>query len=123
MSPSERPDRKPLSPRQVEQVADVMFALSTASRVAILDQLRLGPATVSGLMEATGMEQSAVSHQLRVLREHRLVRASRDGRRRVYELYDDHVALLFDEAIRHITDTSGASKARRGAARLRRGAR
>jgi DNA-binding transcriptional ArsR family regulator len=123
MSPTERPAGESLSPRQIEEVADVMFALSTVSRVTILDRLRLGPHTVSELVEAVGMEQSAVSHQLRVLREHRLVRASRDGRRRVYELYDDHVALLFDEAIRHVTDTAGAAGARRGAARLRRGAR
>ena len=56
-----------------EQVADAMFALSTPSRVQILGFLLAGPKTVSDLMDALDMEQSAVSHQLRVLREHRLV--------------------------------------------------
>jgi DNA-binding transcriptional ArsR family regulator len=61
--------------RQAERVADAMFALSTPSRVQILLCLMDGPRSVSDLVEALGFEQSAVSHQLHVLREHALVRA------------------------------------------------
>ena len=79
-----------------------MFALSTPSRVQILGCLLDGPHTVTELMADLGMEQSAVSHQLRVLREHMLVTAERDGRKRVYALYDEHVVTLLEEALRHV---------------------
>jgi DNA-binding transcriptional ArsR family regulator len=109
-----------LSAREAEKVADAMFALSTPSRVLILSRLRERPHTVGELTEAIGMEQSAVSHQLRVLREHRLVVAERQGRQRVYTLHDEHVASLLDEAIGHVADLSRDSRKRGGASRLRR---
>jgi DNA-binding transcriptional ArsR family regulator len=84
-----------------EQIADIMFALSSPARVRLLSELLAGPCSVSELMEATGMEQSAVSHQLRVLREHRLVDVKRDGRRRVYAVTDQDIASLLDAARRH----------------------
>jgi DNA-binding transcriptional ArsR family regulator len=103
--------------RVAEQVADAMFALSTPSRVEILYALLEGPQTVSELMEALGMEQSAVSHQLRILREHTLVRVERRGRQRLYSLYDEHVVALLDEAVRHVerrTPAAGRLRGRRG---------
>ena len=98
----------------VDAVADAMFALSSTSRVRILMLLRSRPCTVSELTEATGMEQSAVSHQLRVLREHRIVSVERIGRRRRYALYDEDVATLLDAALHHITAPS-SRQARRAA--------
>jgi DNA-binding transcriptional ArsR family regulator len=91
-----------------ERLADTMFALSTPSRVQILGCLLSGPHTVTELMAALGMEQSAVSHQLRVLREHALVRVERDGRTRVYALYDAHVVTLLDGALRHVEQRNKA---------------
>jgi ArsR family transcriptional regulator, nickel/cobalt-responsive transcriptional repressor len=84
------------------RLADTMFALSTPSRVLILGCLLAGPRSVSGITESLGMEQSAVSHQLRVLREHRLVRAERAGRRRLYALYDEDVSVLLEAGLRHV---------------------
>jgi DNA-binding transcriptional ArsR family regulator len=98
-----------------ERVADTMFALSTPSRVQILVCLLQRPHSVSELIDALGMEQSAVSHQLRVLREHKLVEAQREGRRQMYTLSDEHVAALLDDALRHVEERD----ARRP--RLRRG--
>ena len=92
--------------RLAERLADTMFALSTPSRVQILGCLLDGPHTVTELMAALGMEQSAVSHQLRVLREHMLVKVERQGRRRVYALYDEHVVALLEEALRHVEHRS-----------------
>jgi ArsR family transcriptional regulator, nickel/cobalt-responsive transcriptional repressor len=83
-------------------VADTMQALATPSRVRILGRLRNGPESVSALAEAVAMEPSAVSHQLRLLRHLGFVTGRRDGRRVVYDLYDDHVAHLLDEAISHV---------------------
>lgn len=89
-----------------EQVADVMFALSTPSRVQILGCLLDQAHDVSSLAARIGLEQSAVSHQLRVLREHSLVRVERRGRRRVYMLFDGHVDTLLNAALDHITQRS-----------------
>lgn len=83
------------------RLADTMFALSTPSRVLILGCLLAGPRSVGDITEALSMEQSAVSHQLRVLREHELVRAERAGRLRLYALYDEHVSVLLEAALRH----------------------
>ena len=90
-----------------EALADTMFALSTPSRVQILFCLLDQPHDVSQLTEAIGMEQSAISHQLRILRELALVRVERDGSRRVYALYDEHVAALLNEGARHVERRSG----------------
>ena len=83
-------------------VADTMQALATPSRVRILGSLRAGASSVNQLAEAVGMEPSAVSHQLRLLRHLGFVVGRRDGRRVVYDLHDDHVAHLLDETISHV---------------------
>jgi ArsR family transcriptional regulator, nickel/cobalt-responsive transcriptional repressor len=91
-----------LTDAAAERVADTMFALSTPSRLQILAHLRAGPSTVSEIVEAVGMEQSAVSHQLRVLRDHSLLSMRRIGRRREYALRDGHVAALLNDALAHV---------------------
>ena len=104
-----------ISERTAEQVADAMFALSSSSRVQILGYLLDGPRTVGEIVDAVEMEQSAVSHQLRVLRDHSLVRVSREGRRRVYAIHDDEVAELLEAALGHVerrhSRTGGRAKA------------
>lgn len=84
------------------EVAETMQALSTPSRVRILARLREGACSVNELAEAVGMEQSAVSHQLRVLRHLRLVVGQRSGRNVVYDLHDTHVGVLLEEATNHV---------------------
>ncbi|PXY30335.1 transcriptional regulator [Prauserella sp. PE36] len=83
-------------------VATTLQALATPSRLLILTELRQRPLPVTELAEAVGMEQSAVSHQLRLLRNLGLVSGTRSGRSIVYSLYDNHVAQLLDEAVYHI---------------------
>ncbi len=83
-------------------VAETMQALATPSRVRILGRLSAGPCSVNELADAVGMESSAVSHQLRLLRHLGLVVGNRDGRRVVYDLYDDHVGELLEQAISHV---------------------
>jgi len=82
------------------QVAETMQALATPSRV--LTRLRAGACSVGELAEAIGMEQSAVSHQLRVLRHLRLVLGERRGRHVRYALHDSHVGVLLEEAMNHV---------------------
>ena len=82
-------------------VADTMQALAAPSRVRILGRLSAGACSVNDLAGAVGMEPSAVSHQLRLLRHLGLVTGRRDGRRVVYDLYDDHVGELLEQAVSH----------------------
>src|SRR6266545_4503326 len=84
------------------QVAEAMQALATPSRVRILGRLREGACSVNELAGAVGMESSAVSHQLRLLRHLGLVVGERRGRHVVYALHDTHVADLLDQAVYHI---------------------
>src|SRR6202049_562526 len=85
--------------RTAEAVATTMQALATPSRLRILGRLRQGPAPVSELAAAVGMEQSAVSHQLRMLRHLGLVTGRRTGRTVTYALFDNRAARLLDEAV------------------------
>ena len=85
-----------------EAVAELSQAFATPSRIRILVRLWQGAASVSVVAQAIGMEQSAVSHQLRLLRHLDLVRATRDGRTIVYSLRDEHVAIMLNEAIYHV---------------------
>lgn len=84
------------------KVAETLQALASPNRLLILTRLRQSPCTVTDLSAAVGMEQPAVSHQLRLLRTLGLVAGDRTGRNIVYRLYDNHVAQLLDEAIYHI---------------------
>jgi DNA-binding transcriptional ArsR family regulator len=84
------------------KVATTLQALATPSRLLILARLREGPLPATELAAEVGMEQSACSHQLRLLRNLGLVVGTRKGRSVVYSLYDNHVAELIDQAIYHV---------------------
>ena len=91
-----------LDPGFAGVVAETMQALAAPSRLRILGRLSSGPCSVNELADAVGMEPSAVSHQLRLLRHLGLVVGHREGRRVVYDLYDDHVGELLEQAISHV---------------------
>ena len=84
------------------QLAELFSALSDASRVRIISLLIDGEMSVSALAEALKLTDSAVSHQLRGLRQMHLVRARKTGRQVFYSLDDDHVARLFSLGLDHI---------------------
>lgn len=96
-------DRAPvrLTPEEAESLGRTLQVLSAPSRLRILSELRQRACTVGELTSALELEQSAVSHQLRLLRMSGLVTATRHGRHITYALYDDHVAALLDEAVYH----------------------
>ncbi|GAA2109322.1 metalloregulator ArsR/SmtB family transcription factor [Streptomyces synnematoformans] len=94
--------RARLDAADAAKVATTLQALATPSRLLILARLREGPCTVTELAHAVDMEQSACSHQLRLLRNLGLVTGTRKGRSVVYALYDNHVAELLDQAVYHI---------------------
>ncbi len=94
--------RTRLDPDNAPKVAATLQALATPSRLMILARLREGPLPATELAAAVGMEQSACSHQLRLLRNLGLVTGARQGRSVVYALYDNHVAELLDQALYHV---------------------
>jgi DNA-binding transcriptional ArsR family regulator len=101
MSHGGEPDLAFVSARTARSVAETMHALATPSRVRILSRLGAGPCSVGELAREVGMEQPAVSQQLRVLRHLGLVVGERDGRQVIYALHDEHVGALLGEAISH----------------------
>jgi ArsR family transcriptional regulator, nickel/cobalt-responsive transcriptional repressor len=96
--------------------AESIQALSAPSRLRILARLHAGPASVNEIAHSVGMESSAVSHQLRLLRHLGLVTGERDGRQVVYELYDDHVADLLEQVVSHVEHVRLGLAGRRRAA-------
>jgi ArsR family transcriptional regulator, nickel/cobalt-responsive transcriptional repressor len=96
------PDRLLDDAAFAQTAAESIQALATPSRLRILARLHAGPVSVNEIAAAVGMEGSAVSHQLRVLRHLGLVTGRRDGRQVVYELYDDHVADLLEQVVSHV---------------------
>ncbi|HEV2254832.1 MAG TPA: metalloregulator ArsR/SmtB family transcription factor [Streptosporangiaceae bacterium] len=119
VSPASRGQLSPIDQHTAGLIADAMFALSAPSRVQILGCLLGGPLAVGEITELLGMEQSAVSHQLRVLREAELVKAERHGKRRLYKLSGDAVRELLTAA-RHLAGQSrpGGSRGQEAAAAM-----
>jgi DNA-binding transcriptional ArsR family regulator len=103
MSHGPAPDPVDLTDRDLaDQVAGTMQALATGSRLRILASLSEQPRSVGELSASVEMETSAVSHQLRILRDLGLVASRREGQRVVYRLYDQHVAELLGQAMSHV---------------------
>jgi ArsR family transcriptional regulator, lead/cadmium/zinc/bismuth-responsive transcriptional repressor len=92
----------------VEGVAEIFAILGDPTRVRVLTALRAGELCVSDLAVATGVNRTTVSHQLRVLRSHRLVQRRREGKVVYYAIDDDHVDALLDMAAMHAGETVGA---------------
>jgi len=91
-----------LTELKATQLAELFNALSDASRVRIISLLIEGERSVSALAEGLTMTESAVSHQLRGLRQMHLVRTRKTGRQVFYSLDDDHVARLFSLGLDHV---------------------
>ena len=85
-------------------LAETFKVLGDATRVRILDALARAEVAVCDLADAIGLTQSAVSHQLRLLRSMRLVRSRRDGRHIYYTVDDDHIAKLFKQGLEHVQE-------------------
>lgn len=84
------------------QLAELFSALSDASRIRIISLLIDDEKSVRALADELDMTESAVSHQLRGLRQMHLVRARKSGRQVFYSLDDDHVARLFTLGLDHV---------------------
>lgn len=93
-----------LSAETVEALADTFRLLGDPTRVRIVDALSESELCVHDLAARVGISESAVSHQLRLMRSQRLVRGRREGRCVYYTLDDQHVLSLFQQGLRHVTE-------------------
>jgi len=84
------------------QLASLFDALSDPTRLRIIAALLEGEMNVGDLVVCIGLSKSAVSHQLRGLRDKRLVRSRKQGRQVYVALDDDHVAELFRRGLDHV---------------------
>ena len=80
-------------------------ALSDSSRLKIIAALLTGELCVCDLCEIVGLSQSAVSHQLRVLRAGRIVKFRKDGKRVYYSIDDHHIAEIIQTTIFHLRES------------------
>ena len=85
-------------------LADLFKVFGDTTRIKILYALMVEDHCVADLAEAIGATQSAVSHQLRTLKQSRLVRAKRDGKNDIYSLSDNHVATILAQGMNHICE-------------------
>lgn len=83
-------------------LAELFKVFGDSTRIKIIYSLIDGEKSVTNLVEDLNMSQSAVSHQLRILKTAKLVRGRRDGKAIFYSLDDDHVKAIFEKGLEHI---------------------
>jgi len=83
-------------------LADLFSALSDPTRLRIISVLLEAELSVGEIAAQLGMTESAVSHQLRGLRQMKLVRSRKEGRQVFYALADDHVTELYRMGLDHV---------------------
>ena len=86
------------------EMAELFKMFGDSTRIKILCGLFEGEKCVQEITEATGSSQSAVSHQLRLLKQARLVRSRRNGKQVCYTLADDHVKTILGMAKEHLEE-------------------
>ena len=94
--------KESISDNEAQQVAEIFKLLGDPTRVKILQVLTKRELCVCDIAAVIEMGQSAVSHQLRLLRNARLVRYRREGKMAWYSLDDEHVRSLLSQGIDHI---------------------
>jgi len=94
--------KESLSQEEVLRLAETFKALSDGTRIKILNSLAQEELCVCDLAEVVEMSPSLVSHQLRLLRNLRLVKYRKEGKMVYYSLDDDHIINLFTEGLAHI---------------------
>jgi DNA-binding transcriptional ArsR family regulator len=88
----------------LDRLSELFKILGDLTRVKILCALSISELCVCDLTVLLNSTQSAISHQLRILKQARLVRNRRDGRTVYYSLDDDHVRTLFEQGFSHVKE-------------------
>ena len=88
----------------IEDIANLFKILGDTTRTKILSVLEKGELNVSSISELIGLPISAISHQLRVLRQAKLIKPRKSGKEVFYSLDDEHVSLIFNCALAHVKE-------------------
>lgn len=88
----------------IEDIADLFKILGDKTRTSILSILQKGESNVSTISELVGLPISAISHQLRVLRQAKLIKPRKVGKEVFYSLDDEHVEMIFACALAHVKE-------------------
>lgn len=99
-----RVKQKELTQEQYQDLGTLFKMFSDPTRLKILNALFQEELCVCDLSELLNMTQSAVSHQLSVLRQNRLIKYRRSGKNVYYSLDDDHIKMIFDAGLSHILE-------------------
>ena len=91
-----------LSVEKATALAETFRVLGDPTRVRIVHALSLSELCTSDLATVVGMSESAVSHQLRTLRQLHVVRSRRNGKLVFYQLDDEHIRSLFEQGLEHV---------------------
>lgn len=89
---------------RIYDLADLFKVFGDSTRIRILYLLIDGEKNVGEISEALSMNQSAVSHQLKTLKQSDLVKVKRDGKSMLYSLADDHVESILKIGMEHISE-------------------
>ena len=95
-----------MMPEETElyDLAELFKVFGDSTRMRILFVLFEAEVCVCDLAEALNMTQSAISHQLRILKQNKLVKSRREGKSVFYSLADDHVRTIVDQGREHIEE-------------------
>lgn len=88
----------------MEQIAELFKAFGDPTRVHILSLLEQQELCVNDIAEAVELSQSAISHQLRILKQMHLIKFRRDGKNILYSLADDHVRTILETGLEHVME-------------------
>ncbi len=88
----------------IYNLAELFKVFGDTTRVRILYVLFESELCVNDIAEILGMTQSAISHQLSVLKSSKLVKSRKDGKSVYYSLDDDHIKQIFDQGLAHVTE-------------------
>lgn len=88
----------------IDRLSDTFKVLSDPTRVKIVFALLQDELCVCEIAEVVGMSQSAISHQLRKLKDHRVVKRRKAAKMVYYSLDDDHIIKLLTEGISHVEE-------------------
>ncbi len=90
-----------------DKSVSIFKALGDETRLAIIDSIFNESKNVNCICKDTGISQSAVSHQLKILRDADIVRFNQIGKERLYYISDSHVKMIIDQVSKHINDCRG----------------
>jgi len=88
----------------IMELSDLFKVFADSTRLRILHKLFNGPISVGVIAEALDMSQSAISHQLKYLKNSNLVKSERNGKSIYYSLADDHIKTIFKTGLEHIKE-------------------